>query len=138
MKKIIELLETELSAAFEKAGYDKKYARVTVSNRPDLCQYQCNGALAAAKEYHKAPIQMAGEVVELLAESGTFQEIAAQMPHMKRLCHIRPAVIYHNRLFLGRNITAKALTRSHLINIIRQKRMADRHIDKSRHLYRRS
>lgn len=80
MKKIIELLETELSAAFEKAGYDKKYARVTVSNRPDLCQYQCNGALAAAKEYHKAPIQMAGEVVELLAESGTFQEIAAQMP----------------------------------------------------------
>lgn len=80
MKKIIELLETELSAAFEKAGYDKKYAKVTVSNRPDLCQYQCNGALAAAKEYHKAPIQMAGEVVELLADSQTFQDISAQMP----------------------------------------------------------
>lgn len=80
MKKIIELLETELSAAFEKAGYDKKYAKVTVSNRPDLCQYQCNGALAAAKEYHKVPIQMAGEVVELLAGSQTFQEISAQMP----------------------------------------------------------
>ena len=80
MKKIIELLETEISAAFEKAGYDKKYAKVTVSNRPDLCQYQCNGALAAAKEYKKAPIQMANEVVELLAKSGTFEEITAQMP----------------------------------------------------------
>lgn len=80
MKKIIEILQEELSAAFEKAGYDKKYARVTVSNRPDLCQYQCNGALAAAKEYHKAPIQMANEVVELLGESSTFQEITAQMP----------------------------------------------------------
>lgn len=80
MKKIIELLESELSGAFEKAGYDKKYAKVTVSNRPDLCQYQCNGALAAAKEYHKAPIQMANEVVGQLAGSETFQEITAQMP----------------------------------------------------------
>ena len=80
MKKIIEILEEELSAAFEKAGYDKKYAKVSVSNRPDLCQYQCNGALAAAKEYHKAPIQMANEVVELIGESKTFGEITAQMP----------------------------------------------------------
>ena len=69
MKKIVELLQEELSAAFVKAGYDKKYAKVTVSNRPDLCQYQCNGALAAAKEYHKAPIQMANEVVDILKES---------------------------------------------------------------------
>lgn len=80
MKKIIELLESELKDAFEKAGYDKKYAKVTVSNRPDLCQYQCNGALAAAKEYHKAPIQMANEVVEQLAGNADFQEITAQMP----------------------------------------------------------
>lgn len=80
MKKIIEILEQELSEAFEKAGYDKKYARVSVSNRPDLCQYQCNGALAAAKEYHKAPIQMANEIVALLEESKTFSEITAQMP----------------------------------------------------------
>ena len=47
-------------------------------NRPDLCQYQCNGALAAAKEYHKAPIQMANEVVELLNGSDSFKEIVAQ------------------------------------------------------------
>lgn len=80
MKKIIEILQEELSTAFEKAGYDKKYAKVTVSNRPDLCQYQCNGALAAAKEYHKAPIQMANEVVAILENSDTFAQITAQMP----------------------------------------------------------
>jgi len=80
MKKIMELLEGRLQEAFTKAGYDKKYARVTVSNRPDLCQYQCNGALAAAKEYHKAPIQMANEVVEQLEGNAAFQEITAQMP----------------------------------------------------------
>lgn len=80
MKKVIEILQEELSAAFEKAGYDKKYAKVGVSNRLDLCQYQCNGALAAAKEYHKAPIQMANEVVEFLKDSESFKEMAAQAP----------------------------------------------------------
>lgn len=80
MKNIITLLQEELSAAFEKAGYEQKYAKVTLSNRPDLCQYQCNGALAAAKQYHKAPIQIANEVVEKLEDSSTFKEIMAQMP----------------------------------------------------------
>lgn len=80
MKTIIELLEETLAGAFEQAGYDAKYAKITVSNRPDLCQYQCNGALAAAKQYHKAPIQMAGEVVEYLADQDQFQEITAQAP----------------------------------------------------------
>lgn len=80
MKTIIELLEETLAGAFEQAGYDAKYAKITVSNRPDLCQYQCNGALAAAKQYHKAPIQMAGEVVECLADQDQFQEITAQAP----------------------------------------------------------
>ena len=80
MKNIITLLQEELSAAFEKAGYEQKYAKVTLSNRPDLCQYQCNGALAAAKQYHRAPIQIANEVVEKLADSSTFKKIVAQMP----------------------------------------------------------
>lgn len=80
MKKIVELLQEELQEAFEKAGYDAKYAKVTLSNRPDLCQFQCNGALPAAKEYHKAPIQMAEEIVESLKKSKTFGEITAQKP----------------------------------------------------------
>ena len=80
MKTILEILAQELSDAFEKAGYDKKYARVTVSNRPDLCQFQCNGALAAAKEYHKAPVAMAGEVVQDLEGNPVFSEVTAQAP----------------------------------------------------------
>ena len=69
MKKIIQLIEEEISVKFEECGYDSKYAKVTVSNRPDLCEYQCNGALAAAKEYKKAPIMIANEVVEKLKDS---------------------------------------------------------------------
>ena len=80
MKGIIDVLQEEVKQAFEKAGYDGKYAKVTISNRQDLCQYQCNGALAMAKEYHKAPIQMAEQIVELLKQSDTFAAIAAQAP----------------------------------------------------------
>lgn len=80
MKKIIELLNDELKAAFSACGYDEKYARVVVSNRPDLCQYQCNGCMAAAKEYKKAPAIIAAEIVERLASSSTFSKIEAVNP----------------------------------------------------------
>ena len=50
MKKIIDCLKEKMTEGFVAAGYDEKYAMVSVSNRPDLCQYQCNGAMAAAKE----------------------------------------------------------------------------------------
>ncbi len=80
MKKIMEILEETLKKAFAEAGYDERYARVTLSNRPDLCQFQCNGALPAAKEYKKAPLVIAEEIVKTLEEDGTFAEISAQKP----------------------------------------------------------
>lgn len=53
MKKIIDLIGEELANGFVQAGYDASYGKVTISNRPDLCEYQCNGALAGAKAYKK-------------------------------------------------------------------------------------
>lgn len=72
MKKILDLITDEVTKAFTECGYDAKYAKVTLSNRPDLCEYQCNGAMAAAKEYKKAPFMIAGEVVEKLAVNPMF------------------------------------------------------------------
>ena len=66
--------------AFEKAGFDRKYGAVQVSNRPDLCEYQCNGALSAAKEYHKAPIMIAQAVLPYLAENAAFSKAEAVAP----------------------------------------------------------
>ncbi len=80
MEKMMDLLAQELSAAFEKAGYDSSYGRVTVSNRPDLCEYQCNGAMAGAKAYHKAPIVIAQDVVEKLSDSQVFSMAEAVKP----------------------------------------------------------
>ena len=72
MKKILDLITDEVTKAFTECEYDAKYAKVTLSNRPDLCEYQCNGAMAAAKEYKKAPFMIADEVVEKLAANPIF------------------------------------------------------------------
>ena len=80
MKKLIDLLTTELEIAFEKAGYDKQYARVTLSNRPDLCEYQCNGAMAAVKVYRKAPIMIANDVVAALEGCKCMEKVEAVNP----------------------------------------------------------
>lgn len=72
MKKILDLITDEVTKAFTECGYDAKYAKVTLSNRPDLCEYQCNGAMAAVKEYKKAPFMIADEVVEKLAANPIF------------------------------------------------------------------
>lgn len=80
MKKLTDLLAYELEQAFEKAGYDKTYAKVTLSNRPDLCEYQCNGAMAAAKAYRKAPFVIANEVVEHLQGCACMEKAEAVNP----------------------------------------------------------
>ena len=80
MKKILDLISEEVVKAFEEAGYSADFAKVTLSNRPDLCEYQCNGALAAAKTYKKAPIMIANDVVAKLKENGIFQEVQAVSP----------------------------------------------------------
>ena len=80
MKKILDIITDEMRKAFAANGYDENFAKVTLSNRPDLCEYQCNGAMAAAKTYKKKPIDIANEVVEKTAGSKMFSEINAVMP----------------------------------------------------------
>ena len=80
MKKLLDLLSEEMGQAFEAAGYDKALGKVGVSNRPDLCEFQCNGAMAGAKQYHKAPIMIANEVAAKLEGNKVFEEAAAVAP----------------------------------------------------------
>ncbi|MBQ1372589.1 MAG: arginine--tRNA ligase, partial [Oscillospiraceae bacterium] len=92
MEKILMQISAKVSAAFEAAGYDAAYGRVTVSNRPDLCEYQCNGAMPAAKTYHKAPIQIANEVAAKLTEDESFSEVQALAPGFLNL-RLTPAFL---------------------------------------------
>ncbi|MBP3672470.1 MAG: arginine--tRNA ligase [Oscillospiraceae bacterium] len=79
MEKILDIITEKMQKAFVDAGYDASFGRVNVSNRPDLCEYQCNGALAAAKQYKCAPIQIAKAVVEQL-DASDYDLVEAVMP----------------------------------------------------------
>jgi len=80
MKELLSILSEEVGAAFQAAGIDREYGNVTLSNRPELCEYQCNGALASAKKFHKNPMEVAETVAEKLSSSDTFEEVSAAKP----------------------------------------------------------
>ena len=80
MEKLVDLISASVSKAFADAGYDAAFGRVTVSNRPDLCQFQCNGAMPAAKQYRKAPIAIANDVVAQLSGCSQFSMVQAVNP----------------------------------------------------------
>ena len=80
MKKLLELISEEMKNAFEAAGYERELGKVTVSNRPDLCEYQCNGAMAGAKQYKKAPLMIANDVAAKLSNSTVFEKAEAVAP----------------------------------------------------------
>ena len=80
MEKLLSIISREIGDAFEACGYERELGRVTVSNRPDLCEYQCNGAMAGAKKYHKAPFMIADEVAEKLQSSKVVKYVASVKP----------------------------------------------------------
>ena len=80
MEKLIDLLSRAVGEAFAAAGYPAENGKVTVSNRPDLCEFQCNGAMPTAKLAHKAPIQIAADVAERLQDSPAFASVEAVAP----------------------------------------------------------
>lgn len=92
MKKILDLISDEMKNAFEQAGYARELGKVTLSNRPDLCEYQCNGAMAGAKQYKKAPIMIANDVAAKLSDSKVFEAAEAVAPGFLNLT-LRPEFV---------------------------------------------
>ncbi|MBQ1547333.1 MAG: arginine--tRNA ligase, partial [Lachnospiraceae bacterium] len=80
MRTLTEELSEILKSGFKKAGYDPSFGNVVLSNRPDLCEYQCNGAMAAAKQYKKAPFMISEEVVNLVSDNEAFKSVESVKP----------------------------------------------------------
>ncbi len=80
MQKLLDVLSQEMGKAFEAAGYDAALGRVGVSARPDLAEYQCNGAMGGAKAYHKAPFMIADDVAAKLQDSEVFADVNVVKP----------------------------------------------------------
>ena len=83
MQKLLEQITTEVAKAFEACEYSADFARVSISNRPDLCEYQCNGAMAGAKKYKKAPFMIAEDVAVYLKESSYFETVEVVKPSLR-------------------------------------------------------
>lgn len=92
MDKFLDCISIEMGNAFEQAGYDRELGRVALSNRPDLCEYQCNGAMAGAGRYRKAPAVIAAEVAAQLSKSQVFSEVTVVNPGFLNL-RIAPAFL---------------------------------------------
>ena len=80
MQKLLDLISIEVTKAFAGAGYEEQYGKVTLSNRPDLCEFQCNGAMAAAKQYKKAPFLIADQAAAALQGNGMFSSVDSVKP----------------------------------------------------------
>lgn len=80
MQALTQQLTTLAGEAFAQSGYDRQYGEVTVSNRPDLGQFQCNGALPAAKVYGRNPRDIAQQIADQLQAQPLFKEITIAGP----------------------------------------------------------
>lgn len=80
MEKLIQRISKVVEDIFESCGYDRTYGTVNLSNRPDLCQFQCNGALPAAKVYKKSPIEIAQSVLPKLQSTQAFKAVTTAGP----------------------------------------------------------
>lgn len=80
MTSLAQKLSIIVGQAFEAQGLSAELGVVRVSDRPDLCQFQCNGAMAAAKVAKKNPREVARGVVDFLEKE---YEIGKQRDHSK-------------------------------------------------------
>lgn len=72
MQPLSDLLTGLLSDSFARCGLDAKYGQVVLSQRPELCQFQCNGALAAARTAQQNPRTVAEAVIAAIAQRDTY------------------------------------------------------------------
>lgn len=77
---ILSELNKHVLKTFKDLGYNTDYATVTISNRPDLCQFTCNAAMPLAKVFKKNPLEIAKTIAESLKENPIFQSVDVVNP----------------------------------------------------------
>ena len=75
-----EIINGKLQSAFAALGLDEKYAAARPSDRPDLSDFQCNGALALAKIEKKNPRAIGEEIAARLREDKDFAKVSVDGP----------------------------------------------------------
>ena len=75
-----KIINTKLAEVFNSLQLNPQYAVVKVSDRPDLSDFQCNGALALAKSEKKNPREIATQIAAKLQEDPDFSKISVDGP----------------------------------------------------------
>ena len=101
MTSLIIKLSDILAQAFEAEGLDKAFGKVIVSDRPDLAQFQCNGAMAAAKSAKKNPREVAGKIVDQLKSVSVFSKVEIAGPGFINLTLTDDFIIQHMNQIIG-------------------------------------
>lgn len=104
MNTLLNILTDNVSSAFEKCGYDKAYGKVIISDRQDLCEFQCNGAFIAAKQYRKAPQAIATEVAAILSNEKIFKKVDVVSGFLNLVVEESFLLDYINELAQDRNL----------------------------------
>src|SRR5262245_55020592 len=95
MSSLSGALTDVVARVFTDLGLPAEYGRVTVSNRPDLGQFQCNGALAAAKATKQNPRAIAEQVMAKLQALPQFRDISLAGPGFINLSLADEALAKH-------------------------------------------
>lgn len=77
---MLDQLSAIAAKAFEQCGFAPTLGRVILSNRPQLCQFQCDGAMKGAKQLRRPPLDIAKAVAELLAQHPVFSAVDVAPP----------------------------------------------------------
>lgn len=80
MQTFLEELSNIVGNGFKECGYDFGAGKVSLSNRPELCEYQCNGALKLAKTLKISPLEIAKNVAEKIKDKNEFESIEIAPP----------------------------------------------------------
>jgi arginyl-tRNA synthetase len=80
MKSLLQTLTDQFAAAYAAVGADPKFGQVVETQRHDLGQFQCNGALAAAKMVRRKPREVAEEAMQKLPDPSLFAKLSIDGP----------------------------------------------------------
>lgn len=79
---VLDILEKKLTEIMKLLGYEDE-VKVIESNRPDLCDYQYDGAFRLAKKYHKSPVEIGENICQKMKELEDFDDYFDKVEFVK-------------------------------------------------------
>ena len=107
MNSILDNLNILLSNIFSSLGYEESLGLTTLSDRPELSHFQCNGALKGAKIYKKNPTEIANKVKEELDKVDYIKEVSILGPGFINITLEKDYIVKHVNEMINNDLGIK-------------------------------